>query len=125
LLEFLARPYENNNMPELRTPRTGVFDALSMLAHSPEPPARAALERAQRLAHVLQEHSSPAPFVFPTDIGGVQFEWHGGERELDLEILPEGARLAYLTLVGGRRDQEGEFVHDLDVLKLVNWIRGI
>lgn len=108
----------------MATPQTGVFDALTMLAHSPEPPARAALERARRLAHVLQEYSSPAPFVFPTDIGGVQFEWRGGERELDLEILPEGARLAYLTLVGGRRDSEGEFDRDLDVLKLVNWISG-
>ena len=67
----------------MATPQTGVFDALTMLAHSPEPPARAALERARRLAHVLQEYSSPAPFVFPTDIGGVQFKWRGGERELD------------------------------------------
>lgn len=111
-------------MQELRVPRKNVFDALSGLEHLPEPPSRKALERARQIAHVIIEDKSPLPFVFPTEIGGVQFEWHGGRRELDVEILPEGEHLAYLTLVDGKCQNQGQITRDTEreILALLNWI---
>ena len=72
-------------MEQLRTPQTGVLEALLRLERSSEAPSRPALERAREIARFIERHQFPIPFVFPTEIGGVQFEWRGGSREVDLE----------------------------------------
>lgn len=42
-------------------------------------------------------HVLPAPTIVPVTGGGVQFSWANGERELELEILPDGS-LQYLFI---------------------------
>src|SRR5229473_6840824 len=112
-------------MAELRTPRQNVFDALKSLEQSPAYLSAHALERARRIADLIVRERSPSPFVFPTDIGGVQFEWKGTSRELDLEILPDTERLCYLTIIDGEPRTEGEIVDDYErqVIALLNWLR--
>jgi hypothetical protein len=111
-------------IPRLRTPKTGVSEVLDNLERLPEAPARAAFDRARQMALMLEADRSPAPFVFPTDVGGIQFEWKGNGRELDIEILPEGTHLSFLTLVGGKVTSEGEISDNFErrVRLLLNWM---
>jgi hypothetical protein len=112
-------------MSELRTPRRNVFDALKHLEQSPASLSAHALERARKIAYLIDRERSPLPFVFPTEIGGVQFEWKGAGRELDLEILPDTEHLAYLTILDGQPVTEGEIAEDYErnVIALLNWMR--
>ena len=112
-------------MPELRTPRQNLFDALKSLEQSHAAVSARALERAHKIASLIDKERSPIPFVFPTDIGGVQFEWKGTGRELDLEILPDSEHLSYLTIIDGQPVTEGEIAenYERNVIALLNWMR--
>ena len=114
-------------MQEMRTPRTGVLEALLRLERSREVPSREALERARQIARFIEQHKSPVPFVFPTEIGGIQFEWRGKPREVDLEVLPQGTALAFSTLVDGKCSREGEIKEDVEreVRNLLRWMVGL
>jgi len=48
----------------------------------------------------------PAPHVMPVSGGGVAVEWSGGERELEVEFLPDG-EAEFLTVVHGEPLNEG------------------
>ncbi len=48
----------------------------------------------------------PTPYVEATIDGGVQFEWSVAERELDIEILPDG-EIGYLKVVSKTPIEEG------------------
>ena len=113
-------------MPELRTPRRNAFEAISILQQSSESLTAHALEQARAIAYLIEREHSPIPFVFPTEIGGIQFEWKGTGtgRELNLEIMPEGAHLAYLTIIDGKPIVEAEIVDDFEhkVCSLLNWM---
>jgi|HubBroStandDraft_1064217.scaffolds.fasta_scaffold310522_2 hypothetical protein len=111
-------------IPQLRTPKTGVSEALGNLERLPQPPARAALDRARQIALVLEADRSPVPFVFPTDVGGIQFEWKSSGRELDIEVLPEGTQLSFLTLLGGKVTSEGEILDNFErrLRSLLTWV---
>jgi hypothetical protein len=111
-------------IPRLQTPKTGVSEVLSNLARLPDAPARAAMDRARQIATMLESDRSPAPFVFPTDVGGIQFEWKSDGRELDIEVLPEGTHLSFLTLVGGKVTSEGEIPDNFEprVRSLLSWM---
>jgi hypothetical protein len=115
---------EEKAISRLQTPKTGVFEVLTKLERSPEAPVQGALERARQIARMLESDRLPVPFVFPTDVGGVQFEWKSSGRELDIEVLPEGTHLSFLTLVGGKVTSEGEISGNFEnrVLSLVNWM---
>jgi hypothetical protein len=112
-------------MPELQAPRRNVRDALKILERSPASLSSHALERASEIADLIERERSPIPFVFPTEIGGVQFEWKGASRELNLEILPDSEHLAYLTIDDGQPITDGEITEDYErhVIALLNWIR--
>lgn len=111
-------------IPRLQTPKAGVFEVLGNLERSPDAPARGVLDRARQIARLLESDRSPAPFVFPTDVGGIQFEWKSDGRELDIEVLPEGTHLSFLTLVGGKVTSEGEIPDDFEhrVRSLLSWM---
>jgi hypothetical protein len=115
-------------MPELRTPRQNALEAISTLEHSSESLTAHALEHARAIAYLIEREDSPMPFVFPTEIGGIQFEWKGTEsgRELNLEILPEGQHLAYLTIIDGKPIAEAEINDDFEhkICSLLNWMRS-
>jgi len=110
---------------QLQIPQKGIFEALSRLERAPESPRADVLTRARRLAYFLDREGSPVPFVFPTEIGGIQFEWRGADRELELEILPEETRLSFLTMVNGRSDREGAITDiEREVRELLAWMRS-
>jgi len=76
------------------------------------------------LLEILQALQAPSPFIFATDIGGIQFEWHGGRRELDVEVLPNSPKLAYVTFEDGNFVRESDAEADeRDLLAILNWIR--
>ena len=72
-------------------------------------------------AGVLLDHGIeiPSPFLVPTSSGGVQYEWHIGNRELELEI-PEKGRFAFLAS-DGDRDSEG-VASRWTALRLLRWV---
>jgi hypothetical protein len=111
-------------IPRLRTPKIGACEVLSNLECSPDAPSRAALDRARQIARMFETDRSPAPFVFPTDVGGIQFEWKSNGRELDIEVLPEGTHLSFLTLIGGKVPSEGEILDNFEhrVRSLLSWM---
>jgi len=109
----------------IQTPQLKPFDALKRLEQSSTSLSAHALERARKIAQIIEREESPSPFVFPTEIGGIQFEWKGTSRALDLEVLPESEHLGYLTIVDGQPITEGEIVSDYErqVIMLLNWMR--
>lgn len=45
---------------------------------------------AESVIEQIEREDLPVPLVGATIEGGIQFEWHNGRRELEIEILPEG-----------------------------------
>jgi hypothetical protein len=58
------------------------------------PPSMKAIDVSLHLVRKIAEldlGDLPVPHVAPVPGGGIQFEWRVGDRELELEILPDGA----------------------------------
>jgi hypothetical protein len=63
------------------------------------------------------------PFIAPTPHGGVQLEWDHGERQLEIELLPDGSA-RFLTSDAGEME-EGDLDGDpssRDVETLLGWL---
>jgi hypothetical protein len=58
--------------------------------------------------------------IAPVSGGGVQFEWHIGPRELELEILPDGS--IQFLIVAGDQMQEGDVVTRATLEALLRWL---
>jgi hypothetical protein len=111
-------------MAELRIPASRPAETLSKLRQSGELLSDDVLQRARAILAILDKSPVTPPFVFPTDIGGVQFEWHGEKRELDIEILPDKTKLYYVAFEDGIAKLEDEVNADeSSVLQLVKWLR--
>lgn len=108
----------------MQIPRMTAFESISEIERTAEPLTQHAIARARDIVHLIERGEFPMPFVFPTEIGGIQFEWKGSERELNLEILPESERLAFLEIVEGAPVREGEITEDIEggVRELLNWM---
>ena len=103
-------------------PRKNAFVSLSQLEQVAD---GSAVNRARSIAHLLDRDHYPIPFVFPTDERGIQFEWKGGARELNLEIPSAGEPLTFLTIVDGNPALEGTIAsHNVgtEVRRLVDWM---
>lgn len=110
----------------MRIPRTSALESISRIEQTVVeggPIARSAVERARSVAQMIERAKLPMPFVFPTEIGGIQFEWKGNDRELDLEVLPDQSRLAFLKIVKGVPAEEGE-INEREVESLLEWVTG-
>lgn len=65
--------------------------------------------------------SLPTPHISPVPGGGLQFEWHVGPRELEIEVLPDGS-IEYLAVPGEEEMIEG-VLDDTAVLDtLFRWL---
>jgi precorrin-3B methylase len=107
----------------MQNPAVNPSEALAALGALNEPISSETLAKAIEVLKILQTLGSPDPFVFPTDIGGIQFEWHGEWRELDIEVIPGSAKLAYVTFQHGDPVTESDAdVSESDLLALLNWI---
>jgi len=63
------------------------------------------------------------PMTVPVPCGGIQFEWQGDGRELEIEIRPDG-RIEYLAVFEDGAMKEGEIlsVEDPIAQDLVRWV---
>jgi hypothetical protein len=88
------------------------------------PPVQlAALDAAKRALAVAVSERVALPFIGPVAGGGVQFEWEGDGRALELAMLPGGA-IEYLAVDDGREHEariENEREQELMVRALVRW----
>lgn len=108
----------------MRIPRTSALESISRLEESTAAIAPDTIQRARGIADLIERSRFPVPFVFPTEIGGIQFEWKSDERELNLEVLPECPSLAFLTIANGEPVREGEISENLEceVRSLLDWM---
>ena len=94
------------------------------------PPSHDLLEVAESFVRATDWYF--APFLLPPHItavsgGGVQFEWHCGVRELEIEfglIDDGGLPVEYLRVSHGERFNDGVVESTSELLGHLNWIIG-
>ena len=106
-------------MPQLQIPAIEPADALLNLERSVSP---VVLGHARKLLDALHRLEGPTPFIFPTEIGGIQFEWRGGRFELDLEILPETQTVSVM-FQDGDIHKKGDIRDEKELQTLIAWLR--
>lgn len=85
------------------------------------PPSKEAADIAFRLVSEVKENFRKPAHVCPVGGGGIQLEWHVGEKDLEIEIESDGS-VGYLA-VDGQKMQEGELPLDRGALRnLFAWI---
>jgi hypothetical protein len=64
---------------------------------------------------------SGRPEIFPVPTGGLQFEWHGDNGEIEIEIAPNGSASSLIEWRNGTFEEspEGFAVKPADIVKLV------
>jgi len=85
-----------------------------------EPPSRQIVNFAKTLIASLPYEDLQIPFVVPTSCGGIQFEWSEGQKELELEILPD-CSLEFLKVENGSPFDEGPVALP-QVYSLFKWL---
>lgn len=86
------------------------------------PPSPVARNTAIKLITHFDFDDLPAPDIVPVVGGGIQFEWIVGQRELELEILPDGA-VEFLKTEGSRPLEEGRLMAESGHLgSLLAWL---
>lgn len=108
-----------------------VHDRIEDLARLPEVsdewsarrPTKAAIEAAIRLSTLIDSAglAAPEPLVFPTLDGGLQFEWRGTYRGVNLTILPDG-RMEYVMAEKRCPLMEDEVSSDDDLRAVMRWL---
>jgi hypothetical protein len=90
-----------------------------------EPIKPAIISIASELLVPLANLNMPVPRIAPVLGGGIQFEWSLGERELEIEIMPDGS-VEYLIARENGTVQEGELpgLPIAEVLAHARWLLG-
>ena len=83
----------------------------------------AALTAGFRLVLAIKTEKQPIPHVSPVPGGGIQLEWQTPNRELELEILPNGS-VEYLTVTKDDQMEDGCLSVDQTdkVQGLIRWL---
>ncbi len=84
---------------------------------------QAAVESACRLLTAIEAEDLPVPQACPGPGGGLQIEWRAKNRELELELTPDG-QVEFLLVLEGCHMTEGRLsIHQVEsVRSLVNWV---
>lgn len=85
-----------------------------------EPPSQEVVSFAKAIITSLPFEDLQISSVFPTPCGGIQFEWSEGQKELELEILPD-CSLEFLKVENGRPAGEGPIAIS-QVNSLFKWL---
>ena len=85
------------------------------------PPSRLAVSMAIWVIQAINLDDLPIPDVVPVPGGGIQLEWQCGARELELEILPDGA-LLFLKSQDGEPIEEGPLEWSFELASLAAWL---
>ena len=72
---------------------------------------------ALEFAPLVLESQSPPPWVVPMSDGGIQFEWHKGDAELELVIDPDRVITGYWFCESTEEEEEFEIGADLALIK--------
>lgn len=82
-------------------------------------------ETAADLIHLLHKIGMPVPHFAPVSGGGIQMEWRKNDREMELEILPDGD-VAFLKVNGSEEMEEGVLPRyfNVSVCELANWFNA-
>lgn len=106
---------------------------ISELAQLPEnwdsygsrPVQQPAIEQAADLVARISKLALPDPQIFPVAGGGIQLELQQGQRELELEILPDGS-IEYLLITEGGEMLEGSIPSSSggEIYRLVYWLQS-
>ncbi len=64
-------------------------------SHGARPVHRNTILKSLEILGEITRDDTPVPYVFPTPAGGVQFEWHTSEIDLEVEVTPDSRVLAY------------------------------
>jgi hypothetical protein len=108
----------------MQTPAVKPAEALATLKPSNEPISSETFAKAKELLGLLAALDAPAPFIFPTEDGGISFEWRGGSHEADIEVLPDKPILACARFENGKFVDERDLkVTKEDLLAILNWMR--
>ncbi|MGH9837473.1 MAG: hypothetical protein ACREEM_01670 [Blastocatellia bacterium] len=120
-------------MPENGFELSSMFDKLKELFELPDnwdgygsPAIQPAVkETASDLANTLHKAGAPLPHIAPVSGGGIQLEWHKKDRELELEILPDGD-VAFLKVNESGEMQEATLPRTFydRVFELVRWFNS-
>lgn len=79
---------------------------------------------ANALTTLLDHLNAPDVHICPVNGGGIQFEWDGADRDLEIEIKADGT-LEYAAFLTSDDDFVGEGAITLsDVPKLLAWLDG-
>lgn len=107
--------------------RTGTIRGLKSGwdSYSGEPPGDDMLDYSlvffRQMVAVLLNHGiePPVPFLTPTPLGGIQYEWQADDRELELEIVSQDT-FQYLR-VSGSEEMEGA-ASRWEAIRLIRWL---
>ena len=93
-------------------------------SYGSEPMDQRAIDAALNLVNYVGFRNVPAPRVIPVSGGGIQLEWVKENRELEVEIHPDGS-IAYLVVYDGKPTGEDE-IEPCEVLpqteRLLSWL---
>lgn len=93
-------------------------------SYGSEPIAQGAISLAMDLINHVGFGNVPAPRVIPVSGGGIQLEWVKGNRELEVEVHPNGT-IEYLSAYNGEPTGEAE-VEPREALpeaeRLLSWL---
>ena len=79
------------------------------------------IEKAFNLLLLSQLGNIPKPFVFPRKDGGVNFEWHKGDKFLSLEIRKDGMGYFFIDRLKNKPEEGGFEADNLDsIIELIN-----
>ncbi|SRR6266481_902014 len=81
----------------------------------------AALTYIQRVAG-LELFAISSPFIAPMSNGGVQLEWSHGQRQLEIELLPDGAACFVTSAAGDVTEGDLGDASSPDVKSLFGWL---
>jgi hypothetical protein len=85
-------------------------------------PASCAIQAALSFLIDIPFSSLPAPRIVPVSGGGLQFEWISGERELEVEVRPEGSIEILKVENGLPLDDEEEALLAADIKPTFYWL---
>jgi hypothetical protein len=88
------------------------------------PAINSALGYIERVA-ALELFVVGAPFIAPMSHGGIQLEWGHGQRQLEIELLPDGAARFLISDAGELDEGELESVSSPDLKSLFGWLTAI
>lgn len=87
-------------------------------------PTRVAKDRAINLVRSVGFEYLPTPDVVAVAGGGIQLEWVSGQRQLELEVLPDGA-VQFLKTEDGDPLEEGPVKGPAHVDSLLTWLTSV